>query len=171
MAILLPTSLFGQLLSNDLDITTTEYYKEIELQNVKSNIIIKNGNFLISFSKENILKVIDTLLLNNSLTETYHAQLKKSAEYLRSVDSIYITDYYQFKPNGYNLDDSFELTKYLILELACPLLKSGKLNIINDGKTQLRIFKSTGYFGGASAPTYWSENWRPIWICPPITND
>lgn len=168
----LPLTLFGQLLSNDIDIATTDEYSEIKLISVKKNITIKDyGNFYISFEKSDLIELIDTLILDYTLQANYINKLKISKKYLLRIDSMYITDYYQYEPSKYNLDDERELTKFLILELACPLLNSGKLNASLEGTEQTKIFKSTGYFGRGSAPTYWSENWRPMWICPPITVD
>lgn len=155
-----------------MDIATTETYFEINLLSVEPDITIEYyDEFLIFFEKSDLIGLIDSLILDHAPKVNYIEQLKISKNYLQRIDRMYISDYYQYEPSKYDLDDGRELTKYLILELACPLLSAGKLNITREGEEQRRIFKSTGYFGSGSAPTYWSENWRPIWICPPVNVD
>jgi len=51
-------------------------------------------------------------------------------------------------------------SRSLGLGLSETLRPEGKLNITQERIEQTKIFKRTGYFGGGSAPVFWSENWR-----------
>jgi hypothetical protein len=173
-----------------LEIYRQEYYigdkldlkgEDVDFQSTKGfttpTIEIREGNYIIRVSKDDIIKQLE-LLASESDSIEYEDVIKAiniSRSYLASSGDVAFDQMWStaekdgIEWSEVEKHDEHLVAKNVLREQICELLESGKFQLIESGKEQkLYYFARVDSNYGGNVKGVFSKSNQMIWICPPF---